>query len=304
MPLIDALNCTHGYKERLGLAVQEELTANRVPGVRSRIAHPKAVKLGVRYIEGGKKSKPWDDLLESYPGRRFGNPQERAAHRNIKWLGAHAGSPEVLVYDIHNTEVPGLTFVSVGRRALKAALVGAWQLGYKKYCFYDSRFQQAVPNGLQLENGVPEAEFPVVARRLREGFGALALRSAAELSARYDEMLSDPDVGFYTAHYIRTTDDSGAIQPFIPSLEAVPDPGAFGLLDLSLEQRAALDIPAAASKVLRETWGHRNMSDVVPALGKTATGVPRLAWFGGYFLPAAAPTGDGTWVLAADIPGA
>jgi hypothetical protein len=198
--------------------------------------------------------------------------------------------------------VPNLTAFSVGSRALKATMVGAWKLGYGRCYLVDDNFRATVPNAAILENGVTEAEFNAVAEQLHRGLGKLAITDVHTLAVRYDEMVAN--VRFYTKHEIRTTTDDGTVQSFIPSLEAVPSGAAFTPLNLSDKQRAALRIPDSVDDVLVETWGHQNMSKVNPRLGHTAEGLPRREWFGGYFLPAKPPTSDGEWAIHEDVPSA
>lgn len=286
---IDILGCSHG-NERLGLVLDEQLRSDPIPGVRSRIAHAEAVKKGVRHIGSGQQ------LQQHYPGRRFGDPEDRAAYRNMRWLGSHAGSTETFVYDVHNTDVPNLTAFSVGRRALKATMVGAWLLGYDKCYLIDDPFRRAVPNAALLENGVAEADYEAVAKRLHTNLGNLAFMGASELQERYDEVATN--VRFYTKHEILTTSADGAVKPFIPSLETVASGNAFTPLDLSAEQRGMLGIPDEVDEVLTESWGHLNMSMVLPDAGETADGLPRRFAFGAYFLPAQPPVANGNWAIS------
>jgi hypothetical protein len=284
---IDVLQCTHG-NEYLGRVLDRHFKHSPKPGIRSRIAHPEAMRLGVRCLG-------ITQLQAHYPGNRYGDPEDRAAYRNMLWLGKHVGDAKTLIYDVHNSTVPGLTAFSVGKRALKATMVGAWQSGYNKCYYISDPFRGAVPNVAVLENSVFEEDFSVVAKRLHTNLGNLALMDVSDLASRYEEMVAN--VEFFTWHGIRTTSEEGTMQPFIPNLEAVPGGEAFTPLNLSSEQRMALGISDDVGEVLIETWGYQNMSEAAPNLGHTDDGVPRRAYFGGYFLPAQAPIANGEWAL-------
>jgi hypothetical protein len=290
---IDILQCTHG-NEHLGLVLDEQLRSDPIPGVRSRIAHPEAAKLGIRFL--GNTAQ----LQMHYPGDQFGDPEDQAAYQNMQWLGEHVDDTGALIYDVHNCEIPGLTAFSVGRRALKATMVGAWQLGYNKCYLIDDPFRRAVPNAAILENGIPDTDFDPVAKRLHMNLGSLALMEAPGLSSRFDEMVAN--VQFFARHEICTTSEDGTVQPFIPSLETIPGGEAFTPLDLSNEQRTALGISDDVDEVLIESWGYQNMSKVAPNLGYTDDGVLRRAWFGAYFLPAQAPIANGEWAILDSMP--
>jgi hypothetical protein len=297
---VDHLGGSHGL-EGLGIMVHEHVEEANIDGLRSHIAYPDAVEQGVRYVVDAGTEDDGHDILESYPGNPEGSSPERAAHATMLWLGPHAGDPNVAVYDTHNTDILGMTAAFVAGRASKAAMVGAWTLGYNKFCLFDSKFQQEVPNAIQLENGISPAEFPDEAQRLYRGLGRLARTTVAELAGRYEEMVADPNVGFYTAQYICTTTTPGGdtLQPFIEELEAVHSNGPFTQLNLSTDLLAAIGISKYAGRVLAETWGHDNMSNLAPHLGVTADGTPRRAWFGAVFLPAPALVtvpGNEAWV--------
>jgi hypothetical protein len=295
MVSVDVLECTHGGVERLGEVLHEEFQENPIQGARSRIAHPKALKRGVRHV--GRKGQ----LQRHYPGKLFSlNPERRAAYWNMRWLGAHANSAETLIYDVHSNDRPNLTAFSVGKRALKATMVGAWELGYDKCYLIDNPFARAVQNAALLENGVAEADFDTTSKQLHAKLGKLTLMDISELSARYDEMVAD--VAFFTKHQIPTTTEDDTLLPFILSLETVPAAEPFTPLDLSAEQRVLLGIPDDVDDVLAETWGHLNNSMIPPGLGETADGTPRRAWFGAYFLPAQPPVEDGDWVMFENVP--
>lgn len=284
---IKVLCGTHG-NEALGPGLHERLLQEPIQGVQSRIAHPKAVGGGVRYL--GQVGQ----LQAHYPGDPFGDPEDRAAWENMRWLGNDAGSESVLVFDIHNTAVSGLTAFSVGRRALKSAVVGAWTLGYDKCFVARDPFRLAVPNAALLENAVlNEADQALAVKRLYLGLGELTLRNVAELESQYEEMTAN--IWFYNKHQILTRTAGGGLAEGLSALEEVKAGDAFTPIELPGELRELLGIPAD-TEVLNESWGHKNMSPVQPDLGRTRDGLPRRLCFGGYFLPIDPPTVDGNWV--------
>jgi hypothetical protein len=123
MTKFDVLCLSHG-NERMSAYVHDEFETNPVKDVRSRIAHPEAARLGVRSL--GKTQ-----IMNDYPGTLDGTLDERAAARNMHWLGDDINNEEVIVADIHNNPTPGNNYFGIGRRALQASMGSAYLLGYE-----------------------------------------------------------------------------------------------------------------------------------------------------------------------------
>lgn len=295
---IDVLVGTHG-NERFGLLLDEMLGKKPAYGVRHRVAHPEAVAKDVRHLGPGYQ------LQAHYPGDPNGDPEDRAAYETMEWFGDHAGSTETLIYDVHDFETPSLmNFMVIGRRALKAAIVGAYLLGYKDCAIIDDPFKRAVPNAVLLENSFAKndiySDYLGAAGILFQKLRNISCQgNIPEYIQHYDAIARS--LRFYTLHEIPSTDSNGKLRPVIPSLEAVSSKGALTGLALSAEQRKELHIPNNGIPVCAETWNHHNMSKIVPELGRTAMGIPRREWFGGYFLPTEPPVSDGEWVVSEDI---
>lgn len=134
---------THG-NERLGPKLHELLEREPIPGVQSRIAHPEAVKQGLRFLGVSQ-------LRQHYPGSQYGDPEDQAAYWNMQWLGSEAGSESSLVIDIHNTTASPKSYLAVGPQVLRAAIVSGWMLGYNKGIVQDEPFIRTVPNAIAIE---------------------------------------------------------------------------------------------------------------------------------------------------------
>jgi hypothetical protein len=290
---IDVIGGTHG-NELVGTAIAFLLEHGppgyRIPTVRSCLADTEAAKQGVRFL--GARG-----IDEYYPGIPEGTQVEREAYETLRWLGASAGSEQVLVYDVHDNIVPNNTFCTIGRRALQAGLVGGSRLVHtNRFLLAPTSFAKSVPNAVTLElQAVTLDEHIDVIDRFFEELDTLATDTTIdELQQEYIDIADT--FKFYSKHTISTKGHDGQIADYMPELEQIPSPGAFMPVDLPPILRKQLDISDKADEILAGTWGHDNMSKLNARLGCTADGTPRREYFGCFMVPIDPPVKDGPWV--------
>ncbi len=254
-----------------------------IRGCLCRTVHPKAEKLKVRYIGTSEMT------ALHYPGDPEGDPEDQAAHATMQWLGSDAGSDEVVVWDVHNNDMPGLDVFYVGRRALAAAIAGAYRLGNDRCILEPSSFTEAVQNAGSLELSLSSPrKYPQAARRLWRGFQEISELTSEELTGYYQEIA--PKLRFYGKYAVPTLGQDGRLAEYLPELEAIELPRAF--LPLDGVSRTTLDALGirGSGKLYTGVWGHRNESKDLPGGGG------RKVYFGSILQEIDGPTAEGGWV--------
>lgn len=290
---VDVLCASHG-NEWLGLLVHEQFTNNPVPMLRSRIAHPEAAEWARRYL--GQTQ-----IMDHYPGSLTGDPEDRAAARNMAWLGDSVGSEEVVIYDIHNNNHPGVHFMDIGSRALKAGIVGAYDMGFTMCSVRPDSFHDSVANAVALEIPVTTpAEYQLAARQLHRGLGRAARAGTEQLEQRYAAV--SPRITFLRKYSIAvsTLTDAGQVRVtsdphLIRRLESIEPGPPFSEFTLDKGILDELDIPSDR-RLFMEGWGYQNMSPDLPDRG-LYQGRPRKIIIGDFYTEADPPIEEGAWVL-------
>jgi hypothetical protein len=292
---IDIL-CDSHPNEEIGPLLHGQLQEASYAGIRTRIAHQEAAIAGrVRFLGVS-------EVMGHYPGSLSGDPEDVAAALNMDWLGHHAASENVLVYDVHSNP-SGTKFHEVGARALRAGIVGAYRLGYETCIIRPDSFYGAVPNAVALET--PIASDLVKQREtvatISHSLGALAAMDMMELEDQYEAVL--PHLTFLSKNslYITTPpgsyDDQILVVPYpemLPSLEVIPYRP--GITDLKLNQtvRRALGLPDD-DRLYISGGQYNNSSPELPEQG-TCNNRPRKLVLGDIYRKVEPPIVDGHWV--------
>lgn len=285
---------THGNEMEIGGRLAKKLEIASIQGVRYRIAHPDAVKAKVRYLG---RTPDAGELMGRYPGRLTGDPEERAAKENLKWLEE---VEPIVVFDIHETTTP-VAYFATGKKTSLAAIASAKALGYTSCIVEGDTFYQSVPNGVAVENSLADNEPDATAETLYDGLKTLA-------STNLEQLAFNPTVSglvFYQKFTIPTLDSDGNLTLGLKELEEIDTNPRFSPLDITEKQRELLKIPAEAN-VVYGTWGHDNMSRQDPKLfGLIDNRVPRREYFGSFLIQIAPPnqTDDGFVVFEEETRG-
>lgn len=292
---------THG-NEWFGPAVGHELDLNPVVGLRHRNAHPEVWEQG----KGNIRFLGTRQLQACYPGDPAGDPEDRAAYNNERWLDGDINSPGVVVYDVHNNHVPNLNCLLVGRRILKATVAGGLRIGYDRVvlspgCTFKNLVNNAASIEQSLDKDISDVELVRRARVLRDKLADLSILSADRLRAEYETAVSR--IQFFSLLNIPTRNAAGGLADYMEEVESIATLPVFSPLKLSESTRRALAVPLGA-EITFGTWGHDNMSNIAADLGDVG-GVPRLEYFGDVFVRIPPPVSeiDDPWARFAVVGG-
>lgn len=269
---------THGNEMEVGGRLEGKLAVKPISRVLVRNAHLEATRVRKRFLGTSPDAR---QLMSRYPGDPNGDPEQKAAYRNLHWLDK---LKPIVVLDIHESTCPG-SYMGGGTKVSLATLACGKELGYNKYVVDELPFFDSVPNSIYIENSLADNDPETIAERL---YTSLERVSSINLQqSSYDDVTQG--IIFYQKFEIPTAGEDGEILSWIPGLEKISIKPAFSPLELSDTQRTQLSIPSNALATYG-SWGHDNMSNQVPErIGFTATGVPRREYFGSFFVQIAPP---------------
>ena len=266
---------SHGHEMEVGGRLKKKFDANPIQRVSYRIAHPAAVAVGERFLG------THEIMTGHYPGDPDGDPEDQAAYGNFQWVNRL--KPQV-VFDIHENTYKGQSFFAVGPIATIMA-IEAGKLLSDKCNVVDCSFFDAIPIANAFENSLADKNPEDSAEIIYSGIRRLAENGSRLVS--YEKAISG--ITFYQRFEIPTAGANGQLRSGIKHLEAIEDAPSFLPLELNDIQRQVLSLPPEA-QVSRATWGHSNMSRLVPEkFGYTASGIPRREFFGAYMVQIAPP---------------